>query len=150
LRHMYSDADVPVFEMSLDYSPYNDWNGKPVEFHYKLASELAPLREKGILIIGSGNIVHNLGLIDYDIDAEPFEWAVKIDEKIKQLLVSGSHERLIDYKEIGKEAMYAVPTQDHYLPMIYAIGLQRKGEDLTFIHEGFQHGSVSMRCFRIG
>ncbi len=150
LKHMYPSADIPVFEMSLDYSPYNNWNSKPIEHHYRLASELAPLREKGILIIGSGNIVHNLGLIDYDIDAKPLEWAVKIDERIKQLLSSGNHEGLINYLEMGKEAVYAVPTLDHYLPMIYIIGLQRKEETLKFIHEGFQHGSVSMRAFRIG
>jgi 4,5-DOPA dioxygenase extradiol len=150
LKHMYPAANIPVFEMSLDYSPYNDWNPKPVEHHYKLASELAALREQGILIIGSGNIVHNLGLIDFDIDAKPFDWAVKFDEKIKQHLQSGNHGALINYLDIGKEAMYAVPTQDHYLPMIYAIGLQKKGESLKFIHEGFQNGSVSMRAFQIG
>lgn len=146
---MYPAADIPVFEMSLDYS-YNDWNPKSLEFHYNLGSELAPLREKGVLIIGSGNIVHNLGLIDFDIDAKPFEWAVKFDERVKQCLVSGNHKELINYHALGKEASYAVPTQDHYLPMIYAIGLQRKDETLKFIHEGFQNGSVSMRAFQIG
>ena len=135
--------------MSLDYSPYNNWNPKPLEFHYKLASELAPLREKGVLIIGSGNIVHNLGLIDFDIDADPVEWAVKFDNEIKQSLVSSNHGHLIDYLRLGKEAIYAVPTLDHYLPMIYVIGLQ-KNEKLEFIHEGFQHGSISMRAFRVG
>lgn len=150
LKHMYPAAEIPVFELSLDYSPYNDWNAKPMEFHYKLASELSSLREKGILIIGSGNIVHNLGLIDSNIDAEPFDWATKFDEKVKQCLLSRNHQGLIKYLELGKEAKYAVPTQDHYLPMIYAIGLQRNGESLRFIHEGFQHGSVSMRAFQIG
>jgi 4,5-DOPA dioxygenase extradiol len=150
LKHMYPAADIPVFEMSLDYSPYNNWNPKSLEFHYKLASDLAPLREKGVLIVGSGNIVHNLGLIDFDIDAKPFEWAVKFDEIVKQCLVSGNHKGLINYHELGKEATYAVPTQDHYLPMIYSIGLQKKEDTLKFIHEGFQHGSVSMRAFQIG
>jgi len=150
LKHMYPEANIPVFEISLDYSPYNNWIPKTLEYHYKLASELAPLREKGILIIGSGNIVHNLGLIDFDTDAKPFDWAVKFDEKIKQNLVSGNHEPLINYLDLGKEALYAVPTQDHYLPMIYTIGLQKKGENLKFIHEGFQNGSVSMRAFQIG
>jgi 4,5-DOPA dioxygenase extradiol len=121
-----------------------------LEYHYKLGSELAPLRKKGTNIIGSGNIVHNLGLIDFDIDAKPFEWAVKFDEIAKQCLVSRKHKGLINYLELGKEAPYGVPTQDHYLPMIYAIGLQRKGETLKFIHEGFQHGSVSMRAFQVG
>jgi 4,5-DOPA dioxygenase extradiol len=121
-----------------------------MECHYNLASELAPLREKGVLIIGSGNIVHNLGLIDFDIDAKPFGWAVKFDEQVKQCLVSGNHKKLIYYFELGKEAAYAVPTQDHYLPMIYSIGLQAKDEPLKFIHDGFQNGSVSMRAFQIG
>ena len=150
LKHRYPDAKIPVFEMSLDYFPYNDWNPKPLEYHYKLASELSALRENGILIIGSGNIVHNLGLIDLDIDAPAFSWAVKFDEKIKQCLLTGNHSGLINYLNLGSEALYAVPTQDHYLPMIYAIALQKKGEKIDFIHEGFQHGSVSMRAFRIG
>jgi 4,5-DOPA dioxygenase extradiol len=149
LKHMYPSADIPVFEMILDYSPYNNWNPKSLELHYKLASELAPLREKGILIIGSGNIVHNLGLIDFDTDSKPFGWAVKFDELVKQCLVSGNHKALIDYLGLGKEAAYAVPTIDHYLPMIYAIGLQTKQDKLEFIHEGFQNGSVSMRAFKI-
>ena len=150
LKHMYPKADIPVFEMSLDYSPYNNWNPKPVEYHYTLAMELAPLREKGILIVGSGNIVHNLGLLDFDVDAKPFGWAVKFDEKIKQCLVSGDHKDLVNYLDFGKEAFYAVPTLDHYLPMIYAVGLRRKGDELKWVHEGFQHGSVSMRCFQLG
>ena len=150
LKHMYPNADIPVFEMSLDYSPYNDWNPKPIKYHYQLASELMPLREKGILIIGSGNIVHNLGLIDFNIDAKPFDWAVKFDSKIKESLLSSNHDQLINYLDLGKEAHYAVPTQDHYLPMLYAIGLQKKGDTLKFIHEGFQNGSVSMRAFQIG
>ena len=115
-----------------------------------MASELAILREKGVLIIGSGNIVHNLGLIDFDIDAEPFDWAVGFDEKVKQSLISRDHKSLINYLSLGKNAAFAVPTQDHYLPMIYAIGLQRKEDELQFIHEGFQHGSVSMRAFKFG
>jgi 4,5-DOPA dioxygenase extradiol len=150
LKHMYPAANIPVFEMSLDYSPSNSWNPKSLEFHYKLASELAPLREKGVLIIGSGNIVHNLGLIDFDIDAKPFGWSLRFDEYVKHCLASGNHRELINYLDFGKEAAYAVPTIDHYLPMIYAIGLQRKQDRLTFIHEGFQNGSVSMRAFKIG
>lgn len=150
LKHMYPNADIPVLEMSIDYSPYNDWNPKPLEYHYRLASELAPLRENGVLIIGSGNIVHNLGLIDYNVNAKPYPWAVEFDQKIKQFLVSRKHQHLINYLDIGKEAPYAVPTQDHYLPMIYAIGLQKKEDKLSFIYEGFQNGSVSMRAFQIG
>jgi 4,5-DOPA dioxygenase extradiol len=150
LKHMYPSADVPVFEISLDYSPYNEWHPKSLEYHYKIALELAPLREKGVLIIGSGNIVHNLGLIDFDTTAEPYEWAVKFDEQVKYNLVNGNHKMLCNYLDMGQEAHFAVPTLDHYLPMIYAIGLQRKKEPMKFIHEGFQNGSVSMRAFQIG
>jgi len=150
LKHMYPDADVPIFEMSLDYSPYNDWRPKSIEFHYRLAAELAPLREKGVLIMGSGNIVHNLGLIDFEIDSKPYDWAVRFDEEVKRHLEKGNHKALLNYSEIGQEALWAAPTLDHYLPMIYAIALQRKDESLKWLHEGFQHGSVSMRAFRIG
>jgi len=150
LRHIYPKADIPVFEMSLDYS-FNDWHPKSVQYHYELASDLAGLREKGILIIGSGNIVHNLELIDFqNIDAKPYDWAVKIDEKMKSNLISRNHKELINYPDMGKEAYLAIPTLDHYLPMIYTIALQDKNEPLTFIYEKFQNASISMRCFRIG
>jgi 4,5-DOPA dioxygenase extradiol len=95
-----------------------------------MAQELGLLREKQVLIIGSGNIVHNLGLIDYDINAAPFDWAVRFDEKIKQRLIKAEHKLIIDYLGLGEEAPYAVPTLDHYLPMIYAMALQREGEPL--------------------
>lgn len=150
LKHMYPKADIPVFEMSLDYS-FNDWHPKPVRYYYDLASGLAGLREKGILIIGSGNMVHNLELIDFhDMDAEPYDWALKIDKKIKSNLINRNHKDLINYPAMGKEAYLAAPTLDHYLPMIYTIALQGKNEPLTFIHEKFQNASISMRCFRIG
>jgi len=150
LRHMYPKADVPIFEMSLNYSPYNDWRPKPVSYHYKLALELAPFRDQGVLIMGSGNLVHNLGLIDFDTDAKPYAWALKFDETVKRCLLDRRHDKLLNYLELGQEARYAVPTLDHYLPMIYAIALQGKNERLRFIHEGFQNASVSMRAFQIG
>ncbi len=150
LKHIYPKADIPVFEMSLDYS-FNDWHPKPVQYHYDLASFLSGLREKGILIIGSGNLVHNLELIDFhDMDAKPYDWAVKIDEKIKSNLINRNHKELINYPDMGKEVYLAAPTLDHYLPMIYAIALHGKNEPLTFIYEGFQNASISMRSFRIG
>ena len=150
LRHMYPDADIPVFEMSLDYS-FNEWNPKPLQYHYDIASELADLRTRGVLIIGSGNIVHNLGLIDFqNIDAQPYEWAIEFDEFVKFNLINQNHKELVNFKEMGKHASLAVPTLDHYLPMIYAIALQGKDETLKFTYEGFQNGSISMRCFQIG
>lgn len=150
LKHMYPEANIPVFETSLDYSPYNDWTPKPLEYHYRLASQLASLRENGILIIGSGNLVHNLSLLDYNIEAESHGWAVKFDKQVRKDLLSRNHQNLINYVGLGPEALFAVPTLDHYLPMIYIIGLQKKKDNLKFIHEGFQNGSVSMRAFQIG
>ncbi len=150
LKHIYPEADIPVFEMSLDYS-FNEWHPKPLQFHYDLASGLAGLRKRGILIIGSGNIVHNLGMIDFrNIDAEPYEWAVEFDEKVKFNLINRNHKDLVNYQNMGSSASLSVPTLDHYLPMIYVIALQEKNDPLTFVHEGFQNGSISMRCFRIG
>ncbi len=150
LKHMYPEADIPVFEMSLDYS-FNEWNPKPLQYHYELASGLAGLREKGILIIGSGNVVHNLGLIDFrNMDAKTYDWAVEFDEKLKFNLLHKNHRELINYKNMGEAASLAVPTLDHYLPLIYAIALQERNEPLTFVYEGFQNASISMRCFQIG
>ncbi len=150
LRHMYPEADIPVFEMSLDYS-FNDWNPKPLQYHYDLARELVELREKGVLIIGSGNIVHNLRLIDFsNINAKPYDWAVEFDELAKANLLEWNPEELINFEKMGNAASYAVPTLDHYLPMIYTIALREKDEPIAFTYEGFQHGSISMRCFQIG
>jgi 4,5-DOPA dioxygenase extradiol len=149
LKHMFPEADIPVFELSLDYS-FNNWAPKPIEYHYKLARGLAHLRQEGVLIIGSGNIVHNLGKIEYETDAEPYSWAVEIDEKIKANLAKGAHEYLIKFPVMGKEGSLAAPTLDHYLPMIYAIALREKGEPFSFTYEGIQNASISMRCFQIG
>ena len=150
LIHLYPDADIPVFEMSLSYT-FNEWHPKPLQYHYDLAKELSELRRSGVLVIGSGNIVHNLGMLDFEnIDASTFDWAGEFDGKVKAHLESGNHAELIHYRNMGPSALLAVPTLDHYLPLIYAIALQEKDEPLTFVHEGFQYGSISMRCFRIG
>ncbi len=150
LRHMYPSADVPVFEMSLDYS-FNDHHPRTIQYHYELGKRLRALRDRGILIIGSGNLVHNLRFIDFsDMDATPFEWAVQADEKMRSHLTAGEYRDLIDYPYTSEWASRAIPTLDHYLPMIYAISLQEEGEDIRFTYEGFQNGSISMRSFRIG
>lgn len=143
LRHMFPKADVPMFEMSLDIT-------KPPGFHYSLAAHLEPLRHHGVLIVGSGNIVHNLGRMQRETDSEPYPWAVEFDEIVRAKLLAADHDALVDYKRLGPSAQLAVPTPDHYLPMLYALGLQLPEEPLSFIHEGFQNASVSMRCFRIG
>jgi len=149
LKHVYPNADIPVLEFSLDYG-FNRWNLKPLVYHYKLAKKLAFLREQGVLIIGSGNIVHNLGIIDYKVNAPIMEWAKHLDGIVKQNLVNNNHHNLINLENMGEEAKIGIPTWDHYLPLIYTIALQEKDDPVKFIHEGFQHGSVSMRCIQIG
>ncbi|MFX1469815.1 MAG: 4,5-DOPA dioxygenase extradiol [Promethearchaeota archaeon] len=149
LKHIYPNADIPVLELSLDYG-FNRWSLKPIEYHYQFAKSLAFLREQEVLIIGSGNIVHNLSIIDFQADAPVMDWAKELDENVKKNLTSHNHEDLINIQKMGDIANLGIPTWDHYLPMIYTIGLQEKQESLEFVHEGFQHGSVSMRCFKIG
>ncbi|MHA2008275.1 MAG: 4,5-DOPA-extradiol-dioxygenase [Promethearchaeota archaeon] len=149
LKHIYPDADIPLIELSLDYG-FNSWNLKSIEYHYKIARNLAFLREEGVLIIGSGNIVHNLGIFDIQVNAPIMSWAKELDESVKQNLLTQNHENLINFKKLGDSAHIGIPTWDHYLPMIYTIALQEKNETLKFVHEGFQHGSISMRCFQIG
>jgi 4,5-DOPA dioxygenase extradiol len=150
LKHLYPQADIPAFEMSLDYA-FNNRRPKPVQHHYDLAGELAELRNRGVLIIGSGNIVHNLSLLDFsNIEADPVPWAREFGERVKEGLLSGNDRSLIQYAGLGPSASLAVPTLDHYLPLIYAVALREKDEPLAFTHEGFQYGSISMRCFQIG
>lgn len=151
LKHVYPRADIPVVEMSLDYSPYNGWNRPNLRAFYDLGRALGFLREKGVLIVGSGNIVHNLRVVDMDhMDAEPYDWAVEFDEDVKRALLRRDHEALLDCRNTSRATALSVPTLDHYLPMIFAAALQDKDEPLEFLHEGFQNRSVSMRCFRIG
>jgi 4,5-DOPA dioxygenase extradiol len=150
LHHLFPGATVPVFELSLDYS-FNDWHPKPVQYHYELAAELAGLRRRGVLVIGSGNIVHNLSLLAAgEIDASPPSWAEAFDKEVKGRLLSRDHGALLDVRGLGKESALAVPTLDHYLPMAYTLALQEENEPLAFTYEGFQYGSISMRCFQIG
>ena len=113
--------------------------------------EATDLRERGVLIIGSGNIVHNLGILDFgNMEAKTYGWAVEFDEKVKAGLVTRNDKALIHYEKMGPSSSLAVPTPDHYLPMIYAIALREKDEPLSFTYEGFHHASISMRCFQIG
>jgi 4,5-DOPA dioxygenase extradiol len=150
LKHIYPKADMPVIEMSLDYPPYDDGGGKTLRYYYDLAKQLTFLREKNVLIIGSGNIVHNLNAADYEYtNAKPYDWAVEFDEQVKRNLLNRNHEALLDFHNLTLAAVLSAPTLDHYMPMIFAIAMQGKGDDLTFTYEGFQNASVSMRCFKI-
>jgi 4,5-DOPA dioxygenase extradiol len=142
LKHMFPLANVPVYELSIDYK-------KPPQYHFNLANGLKTLRDKGIIIIGSGNIVHNLLLIDFHEKAKPFGWAVEYDNLVKSFLLNKDYNTLLDYTKFGN-AYLAVPTPDHYYPMIYTLGASDKDEELNFIYEEIQNASISMRSFRIG
>ncbi len=114
-----------------------------------MAKKLSKLREEGVLIIGSGNISHNLRIMDYETDGEPLEFAKEFDEYIKKSLLEKNHEDMINYKKLGETAKLAVPTDEHYLPLLYIIALQEEGEKVEFIHESIQNGSMAMRSFII-
>lgn len=144
LRHLFSNADIPVYEMSIDYN-------QPMQYHYKLAKYLKNLRGKGVLIVGSGNITHNLRLVNMsDINAKPVDWALEFDTNIKQFLNEYNHQGLIDFHKIGSAARYAVPEPSHYIPLIYIAALQSKKENISYFYEDFHYGSLSMRCVKIG
>ena len=144
LKYLYPKADVPVFQLSIDYT-------KGPQYNYELAQALKQLRNKGVLVIGSGNIVHNLRILDWhNIDAKPFDWAAEFDETVKSHLVNNNFNALVNYQQMGRLAQMAIPSNDHYLPMIYTLGLADKGEEVTQLYEGIQYGSISMRCFKIG
>ncbi len=143
LKHLFPQADVPVFQMSIDIS-------KPGQFHYDLGQELAPLRNKGVLIIGSGNIVHNLGRMDYERDASAYDWAIEFDQLTKDLIGQGNDRSLVAYEKLGHAALLSVPTPDHYWPLLYTLGVRAKEETVTFPVDGIAFGSVSMRAVEWG
>lgn len=141
LCRMYPKADVPVFQLSLD-------RPKPAAWHYALGRELAGLRDRGVLIVGSGNCVHNLGRIRWGDTAH--DWAVEFDAMVKRRIERREHQALVDYPSLGAAARLSVPTPEHYLPMLYALALQGDAEDAVFFAEKVTLGSISMRGFRIG
>jgi 4,5-DOPA dioxygenase extradiol len=137
LAHLFPNADVPVVEVSLD-------RAQPPERHYELAARLAPLRAEGVFLMGSGNIVHNLELADRTFGSEPFVWAARFDELVRGLLAAGDHAALVSYHRLGPDARLAVPTPDHYLPLLAVIATQRANERADTIVDGFAFGSGSM------
>lgn len=143
LRHLIPDADVPVMQLSLDVAA-------PGTRHLELARALAPLRERGVLIVGSGNIVHNLGAIRWQTGAAAYDWAEEFDSWVAERLVDGDVAALADYESLGRIAHLAAPTNDHYLPLLYAAGLRREAERLSFEYQGLEMGSLSMRTVVIG
>ena len=145
IKHLYPGANIPVIQLSIDYT-------KPARYHYELAQKLNTLRHKGILIIGSGNIVHNLGLVDwnnFDKDNYGHDWAIEARETINNYLTTGNYQPLINYEKLSKAIQLAVPGPDHYLPLIYTLGLQQKNENLTLFNDKLVAGSLSMTSLKI-
>lgn len=146
IRHLYPEADIPVIQLSIDYT-------KPPQYHFDLAKKLNKLREKGILILGSGNIVHNLRMIDWrniNTVGSGWDWAIEAREKTNNWLLEGNFQNLIDYQKQGTALQYAVPTPDHYLPLIYTLGLKEKSDELSLFNDELIGGSLSMTSVRIG
>lgn len=137
LKKMFPEATIPVYQLSIDYS-------KPMEYHYRLAQELKELRRKGVLIIGSGNIVHNLRSIRFG-SSTPYDWAVDFDEKISNWIQERDHPSIIGFQNLGALATLAHPTYDHFLPLMYVLGLQEKSDNPVFFNTEFDMSSVSMR-----
>ncbi len=146
IRHMYPEATIPVLQLSIDYS-------KDPSFHYALAKELYHLRKKGVLIIGSGNMVHNLRMVAWDKLEGPaygYDWALQMNQTFKDLILNKEHELLIHYNRLGKEAMLAIPTPEHYLPLLYTLGLQSKDDTVSFFNDKPVGGSLTMTSVKIG
>ncbi len=144
LCHAFPEADVPVVQLSIDET-------RPAEWHYGFARGLRPLRDEGVLIIGSGNLVHNLHAYGWGKkDVEPYDWALRFEEQARGLILSRDHEPLINYQLLGKDAVLSAPTPDHYLPLLYVLAQQEDGDEVSFPVEGFDGGSISMTTVRIG
>jgi 4,5-DOPA dioxygenase extradiol len=145
VKHLYPNADVPVIQMSIDYT-------QNAQYHYDLAKELAALRDKGVLIIGSGNMVHNLGVLAWDklnTDNFGYDWAIEASTKMKQFILSGDHKPLINFQSQGKAFDMAIPSPEHYLPMIYTLALKDEKEKITLFNDKAVAGSLTMTSIKI-
>jgi 4,5-DOPA dioxygenase extradiol len=142
LKHMFPEADIPVFQLSIDFY-------KPMQYHYELAQKLQSLRKKGVLIIGSGNIVHNLRMWFSKGDNNPYDWATEFDGFVKDRIEKRDFKSLVEYEKQGAAAKLSVPTVDHYVPMLYSLALAGDKEEIKFTYEEV-FSAASMRCFRIG
>ena len=144
LCHVFPEADVPVVQLSMDET-------EPAAFHYEIGKRLGPLRDEGVLIIGSGNIVHNLHTYAWGRHkVEPFDWAVRFETLARELLTAGDDRPLVNYEALGRDARLSAPTPEHFLPLLYVMALRREGERVSFPAEGFDGGSVSMLSVKIG
>lgn len=143
IKHFFPEADVPVIQLSLDYR-------QDAQYHYDLGKQLAALRNKGILIVGSGNMVHNLRMIDWQKPDAGFDWAQEANSKFKQLISSNDHKQLINYKNLGREIELSVPSPEHYLPLLYTLALKTDKEEVSFFNDKSVMGSISMTSVKIG
>jgi len=144
LRHVFPGAEVPVVQLSIDET-------RPPSFHYELGTKLRRLREEGILLIGSGDVVHNLHAYAWGRHPqEPYDWALRFEREVRQALTAGDHARIVDYESLGPDALLAVPTPEHFLPLLYVLGASTAQERITFPVEGMDGGSVSMLAVQFG
>ena len=143
LAQMFPDADIPVVQLSIDRT-------QPGQFHYDLGKQLAPLRDEGVLILGSGNVVHNLGIMNWREQTVAYDWALRFNDLVKDSLASRDHAPLIGYDGLGKDAELSINSAEHYLPLLYVIGLQNADEKITVLTDGIFGGSISMLSFSIG
>jgi 4,5-DOPA dioxygenase extradiol len=146
VRHMYPLANIPVLQLSIDYT-------KDAQYHYQLAKEIYALRKKGVLIIGSGNMVHNLRMVAWDKLNEPeygFDWALQMNDTFKKLISNHQHQSLIHYNQLGREALLAIPTPEHYLPLMYTLGLKGEQDSVSFFNDKAVGGSLTMTSVKIG
>src|SRR5579885_2019723 len=144
LTHVFPKADVPVVQLSIDET-------QPASFHYAIGQRLAPLRDEGVLIVGSGNLVHNLHTYAWGRHAmEPFDWAVRFEEKAREMILAGEHQPLVAYEKLGRDALLSIPTPDHYLPLLYVLATRQPDDPISFPIEGVDGGSISMLTVRVG
>ena len=144
LTHVYPKADVPIVQLSID-------EREPASFHYEIGKRLAPLRDEGVLIVGSGNLVHNLHAFAWGKhNVEPFDWALRFEQNARDMLVAGEQAPLVEYDRLGRDAHLSIPTPDHYLPLLYVIATRQQDDRVSFPVEGVDGGSVSMLAVRVG
>lgn len=146
IRHLYPNANIPVIQMSIDYN-------KVPKYHYELGQQIKLLREKGILIIGSGNIVHNLRMVDWrniNTSGSGYDWAIEADEKMKKFILDQNHTALINFRSQGRVFDLAIPTPEHYLPLLYVLGLKDSDESVSLFNDNTLGGSLSMTSVKIG
>lgn len=144
LAHVFPNADIPIVQLSIDET-------QPAQFHYDIGRKLAPLREEGVLLMGSGNLVHNLHTYAWGrANPDPYDWAVRFEALAREAIAVRKHQPLIDYETLGRDAQLSAPTPDHYLPLLYILGAQQEDDSVSFPVEGIDGGSVSMLTVQLG